>query len=126
MARLIRKMVIIVVVTTICIVAHSPQPAVQIFEPLTSPALNAEPSTIKSKGRKITRKLMTEEDQLVQHMLLVKMRTNNTNVELSWNANLQGHTSNATTVNGSGKPYKSPNYKMARILKSRTFFYKSV
>lgn len=33
-------------------------------------------------GRKITRKLTIEEDQLVQHMLLVKMRTNNTNVEL--------------------------------------------
>ena len=64
--------------------SFSPQPAVQIsFEPLTSPALNAEPSTIKSKGGKKNHKETDDRRRSTSSAYaLVKMRTNNTNVEL--------------------------------------------
>ena len=67
---------------------------------------------------------MIEEDQLVQHMLLVKMRTNNTNVELLMERQfckvIQAMLPRSmVVVNHTSHQLQ----KMARILKSRTFLF---
>ena len=87
--------------------------------------MNAEPSTIKSKGGKKNHKETDDRRRSTSSAYAPSKDENKQYKRRTPHGTpiLQGHTSNATTVNGSGKPYKSPITKMARILKSRTFLF---
>ena len=106
--------------------SFSPQPAVQIsFEPLTSPALNAEPSTIKSKGGKKNHKETDDRRRSTSSAYAPSKDENKQYKRRTPHGTpiLQGHTSNATTVNGSGKPYKSPITKNGKNSQKQDFSF---
>lgn len=106
--------------------SFSPQPALQIsFEPLTSPALNAEPSTLKSKSGNKNHKETDDRRRSTSSAYAPSKDENKQYKRRTPHGTpiLQGNTGNATTINGSGKPYKSPITKNGKNTQKQDFSF---